>query len=235
MATGNTSKALLEIKHEALCSTLLRVLDLNKEKGKVVSPDEVRSSSEAMGSSISRLQMEDYKETVKGKFTEKEIRHMYKLFMRAAPTGEMGPKEFKVYIDGLGIFKRVDPQENYEQLFRGYDRDQSGTITFKEYLMYHLGIVYSTEELFDIVFAMYDADNNGFITKEEMAQVITNATRWMGDCDVESSEVQKVIADEVKRIFAFVDVDRDGLVSREELRTASQKHPEVLEKLKNLS
>jgi Ca2+-binding EF-hand superfamily protein len=189
-----------------------------------------------MGSDISRMQMEDYKETTKGKFTEKEIRHMYKLFMRAASDDEMmGVKEFKLYIEGLGIFKRVDPQENYEQLFRGYDRDQSGTITFKEFLLYHLGIVHSTEELFDIVFAMYDADSNGFITRDEMVQVVTNATRWMGDCDVESSHVQKVIGDEVKRIFAFVDVDRDGLISRDELRNASKKHPEVLEKLKNLS
>lgn len=188
-----------------------------------------------MGSSISYAQMEDYKETVKGKFDEKEIRHMHKLFMRAAPTGEMGPQEFKIYIESLGIFKRTDPQETYEQVFRGYDRDQNGSITFKEYLLYHLGIVYSTEELFDILFAMYDVDRDGYLAKDEMIHVVTNATRWMGDCDVESREVQQTIAEEVRKIIAFVDMDKDGKIGREELRSVSQRHPEILEKLKNLA
>ena len=188
-----------------------------------------------MGSSISQAQMEDYKETVKGKFDEKEIRHMHKLFIRAAPTGEMGPSEFKAYIDSLSIFKRVDPQETFEQIFRGYDRDGNGSINFKEYLLYHLGIVYSTEELLDILFAMYDSARCGFLTREGMVHVVTNATRWMGDCDVESQAVQAAIALEVDRFVRFVDRDKDGVITKEELRMVSQRHPEVLEKLKNLA
>ena len=54
--------------------------------------------------------------------------------------------------EDLAIFKKVDSQESYDQLFRGYDRDADGTITFKEYLEYHLGIVFSEpDELFDSV------------------------------------------------------------------------------------
>ncbi len=188
-----------------------------------------------MGHSISREDMEDFKETIKGKFDEREIKHMHKLFHTAAPSGKMGKPEFKAYIEGLEIFKRVDPQETYDQLFRGYDRDGDGTITFKEYLLYHLGIVFSTEELFDIVYAMYDVDRNGYITREEMVDVITNSTRWMGDCDVESKDVQKCIVAEVEKIVAFVDADKDGMVSKEELFAAATKHPEILEKLKNLA
>ena len=63
----------------------------------------------------------------------------------------------------------------YDQLFRGYDRDGDGEITFKEYLQYHLGIVFSTEELFDIVFAMYDADGNGYISRQELVESLTAA------------------------------------------------------------
>eukprot|EP00758_Cryptobia_borreli_P013356 Tbor_TRINITY_DN5825_c2_g5::TRINITY_DN5825_c2_g5_i1::g.6684::m.6684 len=188
-----------------------------------------------MGQSITRAEMEDYKETVKGKFDEREIKHMHKLFFKAAPTGHMGPSEFKKYIDSLQIFKRVDPQEDYDQVFRGYDRDGDGTISFKEYLLYHLGIVFSTEELFDIVFAMYDVDGDNYITKEEMLQVITNSTRWMGDCDVEAVDVQLVMHQEVHRLFQFVDQSKEGRISKEDLRGVSLRHPEVLEKLKNLS
>ena len=178
--------------------------------------------------------MEDYKETVKGKFDEAEITYMHKLFHRAAPSGQMGQSEFKSYIESLDIFKRVDKQEQYDQLFRGYDRDGDKTITFKEYLLYHLGIVFSTDELFDIIFAMYDVDGNGYITKEEMVQVITNSTRWMGHCDVESTEVQRAISHTADRVLAVVASDKTKM-SREELKKASQKHPDILEKLKNLA
>ena len=51
-----------------------------------------------MGKNISKEKMEEYKKTIKGKFDEKEIKHMYKLFHKAAPTGKMGKKEFKKYI-----------------------------------------------------------------------------------------------------------------------------------------
>jgi Ca2+-binding EF-hand superfamily protein len=188
-----------------------------------------------MGKNISKEKMQEYKDTIKGKFDEKEIKHMYKLFHKAAPSGKMGKKEFKKYIEDLSIFKKVDHQETYEQLFRGYDRDRDGTITFKEYLQYHLGIVFSTDELFDIVFSMYDADGNGYITRDELVEVVTNSTRWMGDCDVESRDVQDLVQAEVDKIVAFVDVNKDGQISKEELYAAAEKHPEILEKLKNLA
>eukprot|EP00759_Apiculatamorpha_spiralis_P018624 PhF_6_TR24991/c0_g1_i1/m.34382/K19932/NCS1; neuronal calcium sensor 1 len=188
-----------------------------------------------MGRSISKDLMAEYKEIIKGKFNEKEITHMHRLFHKAAPSGKMGPNEFKKYIEQLAIFKKVDPHETYDQLFRGYDRDGDGEITFKEYLQYHLGIVFSTDELFDIVFAMYDADGNGYISRDELVEVITNSTRWMGDCDVESKEVQELINQEVEKIINFVDINNDGQITKEELRVASQKHPEILEKLKNLA
>uniref|UniRef100_A0A7S1M6N2 EF-hand domain-containing protein n=1 Tax=Neobodo designis TaxID=312471 RepID=A0A7S1M6N2_NEODS len=184
---------------------------------------------------ISRQEMDDYRETVQGKFDDREIAHMHKLFHQAAPKGEMGQQEFKRYIESLQIFKRVDQQETYEQLFRGYDRDGDKSITFKEYLQYHLGIVFSTEELFDIIFAMYDVDGDEFITKDEMTAVITNSTRWMGHCDVESRDVRDAIEATVDQIIKVADRDGDKKLSKVELRAASQKHPEILEKLKNLA
>eukprot|EP00667_Euglena_gracilis_P018216 EG_transcript_19329 len=189
-----------------------------------------------MGRGISKEDMEEYRRTIKDKFDEKEIKHMHKLFHKAAPDGKMTKKEFKKYIEDLAIFKKVDPQESYSQLFRGYDRDADGTITFKEYLEYHLGIVFSEpDELFDIVFSMYDADRNGYITRDELIEVVTNSTKWMGDVDVESKDVQDLIAAEVDKIVAFADNNKDGQISKEELYAAYEKHPEILEKLKNLA
>ena len=47
---------------------------------------------------------------------------------------------------------------------------------------------------------MYDADNNGYITREELEEVVTNSTRWMGDCDVEDKEVQDLVRAEVDKV-----------------------------------
>ena len=52
-----------------------------------------------MGNGISKELMAEFKEVIKGKFDEKEITHMYRLFHKAAPTGKMGPQEFKKYIE----------------------------------------------------------------------------------------------------------------------------------------
>jgi len=188
-----------------------------------------------MGKALSKEQLEEYKEVCKSKFDEKEIKHMYKLFHKAAPSGKMGKKEFGKYIEELQIFKKVDTGETYEQLFRGYDRDKDGTITFKEYLQYHLGIVFSTPELFEIVFAMYDVDGNGYITRDELVEVVSNSTRWMGDCDPDARDVRDLIEGEVDKIMTFCDANRDGQISKEELIAAASKHPEILEKLKNLA
>ena len=179
--------------------------------------------------------MEDCREIVKGKFTDGEIGHIHRIFTRAAPSGGMSPVEFKSYIDGLRIFKRVDPTETYAQMFRAYDRDRDGIITFKDFLTYHLGVVYGAEELFDIIFATYDANGDGYLTADEMVRAVTNTTRWMGECDAESEEVQAHIAAEVERLIAFVDRDGDKRIGREELLEVSRRHPEVLEKLKNLA
>lgn len=51
-----------------------------------------------MGAKISKEKMDEYKSTIKNKFDEKEIKHMHKLFHKAAPSGKMGKKEFKKYI-----------------------------------------------------------------------------------------------------------------------------------------
>eukprot|EP01063_Lacrimia_lanifica_P039462 TRINITY_DN8676_c0_g1_i1.p1 TRINITY_DN8676_c0_g1~~TRINITY_DN8676_c0_g1_i1.p1 ORF type:complete len:189 (+),score=92.96 TRINITY_DN8676_c0_g1_i1:94-660(+) len=188
-----------------------------------------------MGKNISKEKMAEYRQASKNHFDEKEIKHMYKLFHKAAPGGKMGKVEFKKYIEDLALFKKVDQNEHFDQLFRGYDRNKDGTIYFTEYLQYHLGIVFSTEELFDIVFSMYDVDGNGYITREELTEVVTNSTRWMGDSDVESKDVQELVNAEVEKIISFVDANRDGQISKEELANAAKKHPELLEKLKNLA
>ncbi|KEG10767.1 calcium-binding protein CML [Trypanosoma grayi] len=125
-------------------------------------------------------------------------------------------------------------REMYLHLFRGYDRDCDGVISFREFLLYHLAVIYSTEELFVVVFNAYDDDQDGYLSLRDIRSTITAATRYVGDCDVENLEVQRVIDEEAQRIMHFLDVRKDGRIRQDDMRLITQKHPEVLEKMKNL-
>ncbi|ORC92737.1 calcium-binding protein CML [Trypanosoma theileri] len=129
---------------------------------------------------------------------------------------------------------QVVDQEMYLHLFRGYDRDCDGVISFREFLLYHLAVMYSTEELFVVVFNAYDDDQDGYLSHNDIYNTITAATRYVGDCDVEDREVKRVINEETQRLMYFLDVRKDGRIRRDDMRLITQKHPEVLEKMKNL-
>ncbi|EPY37277.1 hypothetical protein STCU_00020 [Strigomonas culicis] len=125
-------------------------------------------------------------------------------------------------------------EEMYLHLFRGYDFDGDGVITFKEFLMYHMAVVYSTEELFFVVFNAYDEDGDGYLSLGDIQSVITAATRYVGDYDVRDREVRRVIHEEARRLMGFLDIRKEGRVRMDDMHLVVQKYPEVLEKMKNL-
>lgn len=219
-----------------------------------------------MGSSVSKAQLNEYKEVVKDRMSEEAIAFLYMKFSSAAPDGYMTPLLFKRYIDSTGVYKHrkvdalatvptpnkgrkgdsvegkedveggsgVSASDCYLHLFRGYDLDGDGLITFKEFLIYHLAMLYSTEELFYIIFNAYDGDQDGYLSLGDIKGVIVASTRYVGDYDVRDREVQRVIDEEARRLFGFLDIRRQGRVQRDDMALISQKYPQVLEKMKNL-
>lgn len=127
-----------------------------------------------------------------------------------------------------------DGIDYYDHLFRGYDINNEGVITFKKFLMYHVAVVYSTEDLFYVVFNAYDGDGDGFLSLVDIKAVITAATRYVGDYDVNDREVRRVIDEEARRLMGFLDIRKQGYIQMEDMRLITQKYPQVLEKMKNL-
>ncbi|KPA78633.1 putative mitochondrial hypothetical protein [Leptomonas pyrrhocoris] len=127
-----------------------------------------------------------------------------------------------------------DGSDYYRHLFRGYDLDNAGIITFKKFLIYHVAIVYSTEDLFYVIFNTYDDDGDGCLSLGDMKSVITAATRYVGDYDVDDREVRRVIDEEARRLMGFLDIRKQGYVQMEDMRLLTQKYPQVLEKMKYL-
>ncbi|KAG5508099.1 hypothetical protein GH5_07158 [Leishmania sp. Ghana 2012 LV757] len=127
-----------------------------------------------------------------------------------------------------------DGSDYYSHLFRGYDIDNEGVITFRKFLIYHLAVVYSTEDLLYVVFNTYDEDGDGFLSLADIKAVITEATRYVGDYDVSDREVRRVIDEEARRLMGFLDIRKEGYVQMEDMRLITQKYPQVLEKMKCL-
>lgn len=127
-----------------------------------------------------------------------------------------------------------DGSDYYRHLFRGYDLDNDGVITFKKFLIYHVAIVYSTEDLFYVVFNTYDEDGDGCLSLGDIKSVITAATRYVGDYDIQDREVRRVIDEEARRLMGFLDIRKQGYVQMEDMRLITQKYPQVLEKMKCL-
>ncbi|CCW64923.1 unnamed protein product [Phytomonas sp. EM1] len=238
-----------------------------------------------MGTTISREQLNEYRELVKDRISEESIDFFYRKFIEVAPDGHMLPIQFKHYIDSTGVYKgnklrqrqlrqqqplvrtagsffgwgnhtstygneeeeedyhgsinsqsqyTEDANDMYPHLFRAFDFDGDGIITFKEFLIYHLAIIYSTEELFQVIFNAYDADNDGFLSLSDLKSVITAATFYVGDYNVRDREVQRVIDEEARRLMGFLDIRQQGFVWKEDMRLITQRYPQVLEKMKNL-
>eukprot|EP00759_Apiculatamorpha_spiralis_P018625 PhF_6_TR24991/c1_g1_i1/m.34383 len=204
-----------------------------------------------MGGGLSKEDMENYRQITHGLLNARDINKLYEKFFKVAPSGYMNPQLFKQYIENLKVFKgSIQPGETYDQLFRAYDVDHDQSISFEDFLKYHTAMLRSAEpavqdELFEIVFAMYDVntyeetDQNRVIRREEIVEVITNSTRWMGNCPegltIDSPEVKHLIQSEVDKLLTFLDGNTDGSITRNELRDIAKTYPGILEKMKNLA
>lgn len=125
----------------------------------------------------------------------------------------------KLNRDGFSEFyKKIDPDkcklDNYQvftdKIYNSFNTDKDGHLTVKEIL---LGFAICTkgeiEKKLNYVFALYDTDNNGFLTKDEVKDgfrgmfIMTGVDPNEFVCDVcASNKIQKL------------DTSKDGLITR---------------------
>ncbi|CAG9572532.1 conserved hypothetical protein [Leishmania major strain Friedlin] len=188
------------------------------------------------------LLFKQYVESV-GVFKNRRIRQEQRRWQQGGIFDKLGASRYKGERQqaaagaNAGADKDAAEEEGidyYGHLFRGYDINNEGVITFKKFLMYHVAVVYSTDDLFYVVFNAYDDDGDGFLSLTDIKAVITAATRYVGDYDVNDREVRRVIDEEARRLMGFLDIRKQGYVQMEDMRLITQKYPQVLEKMKNL-
>jgi len=163
----------------------------------------------------------------KTKFTPEEIEHWYHGFIQDCPSGKLSKMEFaNIYSQ---FFPQGDPTAFASFVFDVFDGDKSGTIEFNEFLQ-ALSVTSrgNLDDKLEWAFRLYDLDNNGLITRDEMLQIVSAIFSMVGKKD----EIENVDPKEkVEKIFSLMDTDGNGELSREEFLEGARQDKTIVQAL----
>nr|XP_012217160.1 PREDICTED: Kv channel-interacting protein 1 [Linepithema humile] len=160
------------------------------------------------------------------RFTEAELKRIYRGFKAECPTGVVREETFKC------IYSQFFPQgANTSQyahyVFNTLDQDHSGLLSFEDFVT-GLSILSrgSIDEKLRWTFSLYDINGDGCITREEMTDIVTAVYELMGKFADPNLNHQGV-REKVDRMFQKMDGNRDGVVTLSEFLEACRADPDI--------
>ncbi|XP_035275619.1 Kv channel-interacting protein 4-like isoform X1 [Anguilla rostrata] len=160
------------------------------------------------------------------KFTKKELQILYRGFKNECPSGIVNEDTFKsIYAQ---FFPQGDASRYAHFLFNAFDTDYNGSVSFEDFVM-GLSILLrgSVQEKLNWAFNLYDINKDGYVTKEEMLDIMRAIYDMMGRC------TYPMLKDEAPRqhvelFFQKMDKNQDGVVTIDEFIDCCQKDENIM-------
>ncbi|XP_061943116.1 Kv channel-interacting protein 1 isoform X4 [Apis cerana] len=160
------------------------------------------------------------------RFTEAELKRIYRGFKAECPTGVVREETFKC------IYSQFFPQgANTSQyahyVFNTLDQDHSGILSFEDFVT-GLSILSrgSIDEKLRWTFSLYDINGDGCITREEMTDIVTAVYELMGKF-ADPNLDHEGVREKVDRMFQKMDGNKDGVVTLSEFLEACRADPDI--------
>ncbi|XP_067938992.1 hippocalcin-like protein 1 [Watersipora subatra] len=177
-----------------------------------------------MGSENGKLKPEVMKDLRSHTFLlEDEIQDWYKQFIKDHPTGYLKREQFEELYSKN--FPDGDASKFASHVFRTFDKDDSGSIDFKEFVI-GLSITRrgTRKQKLKWAFNLYDSDKDGYITKQEMINIVKSIEKMTG----ESGDISK---GKIKEVFSTLDADSDGRLTFDEFSSGAESFPKIVDML----
>lgn len=176
------------------------------------------------GESLPEGQLDELLETTS--FKKQELKRWYAKFIKDYPDGELTKDQFKEMYKK--IFKANNSTQMAERIFRTFDENNDGHISFKE-LMSSMSVTSrgSVEDKLRWAFNIYDIDESGTITIEEVGEIMRSMTNVAHAVDDKNS----LNDEEITAMFEAIDVNSDGHLTVDEFIAGVLNYPRFISML----
>ncbi|XP_056096342.1 Kv channel-interacting protein 4 isoform X1 [Rhinichthys klamathensis goyatoka] len=160
------------------------------------------------------------------RFSRKELQILYRGFKNECPSGVVNEDTFKeIYSQ---FFPQGDASTYAHFLFDAFDTDHNGSVSFEDFVM-GLSILLrgTVQEKLNWAFNLYDINKDGYITKEEMLDIIKSIYDMMGRCTYPTLK-EETPRQHVEIFFQKMDKNRDGVVTIDEFIDCCQNDENIM-------
>ncbi|EJW85897.1 calcium sensor 1 [Wuchereria bancrofti] len=161
--------------------------------------------------------------------TQKITFSRHKGFVRDCPNGMLTEAGFqKIYKQ---FFPQGDPSDFASFVFKVFDENKDGAIEFHEFIR-ALSITSrgNLDEKLHWAFRLYDLDNDGFITRDEMLSIVGSIYKMVGST-VKLPKEENTPEKRVDRIFKMMDKNNDAQLTLEEFKEGAKADPSIVHAL----
>ncbi|KAE8279046.1 Kv channel-interacting protein 4 [Larimichthys crocea] len=160
------------------------------------------------------------------RFSRKELQILYRGFKNECPSGVVNEDTFKdIYSQ---FFPQGDASTYAHFLFNAFDTDHNGSVSFEDFVMGLSILLRGTiQEKLNWAFNLYDINKDGYITKEEMLDIMKAIYDMMGKCTYPVLK-EETPRQHVEVFFQKMDKNKDGVVTIDEFIDCCQNDENIM-------